>query len=280
MPNRIARGRADFRGRCPAVAGKPDTLLPRMELTEDDVIALNRLTLVARVLAGTAHDINNALQIVGGSAEMLAGGSALGDPARRAVDRIQAQATRAAATLQELMQFAQDRGDASPRLALKDVVARALAMRGFAIRRAGLVLDFEASTTPAAIIGGRSGPLLQAVLNLIINAEQALGNTSSGTISVELAEEADAARLRIVDNGRGLDEAIEQSLFEPFVTTKPVPDASGLGLAAARIIARRLGGDVTLEPRSPGCCATLRLPLSGTALSNRATNPTILERRG
>jgi C4-dicarboxylate-specific signal transduction histidine kinase len=231
-----------------------------MELTEDDILALNRLTLVARVLAGTAHDINNALQIVGGSAEMLAGAGELGDPARRAVSRIQAQATRAAATLQELMQFAQDRGDASPRLALKDVVARALAMRGFAIRRAGLVVDFDAAAAPAAVVGGRTSPMLQVILNLIINAEQALRDTSSGTISVELSDDADAARLRIIDNGRGLDAALEDTLFRPFVTTRPVPDATGLGLTAARIIARRLGGDVSLARRSPGCCALLQLP--------------------
>ena len=59
----------------------------------DDVISLNRLATVARVLSGTAHDVNNALQIIGGSAELLEGQPGLAEPARRALTRIRSQAT-------------------------------------------------------------------------------------------------------------------------------------------------------------------------------------------
>ena len=228
------------------------------ELSPEEVIALNRLTLVARLLAGTAHDLNNALMIIGGSAELLAGLGEPGDAGRRAVDRIQANATRASDAIQELMHFARDRGDTSGAVSLRDVVSRAVRMRGFAARRAGIVLAFDAASLPQAVVEGISGQLLQAVLDLLINAEQAIHGGADATVTIEVAEAPDHALVRIIDNGRGIRDV--ERAFDPFVTTRPVPDATGLGLAAARYIARAHGGDVTLEARSPGSCATLRLP--------------------
>ena len=229
-------------------------------MTDDDIVALNRLTLVARLLAGTAHDVNNALMIISGSAELLAGLHELNDPARRAVDRIQTHASRAAGAIHDLMQFARDRGEARGRVALRDVAARSVQMRGFAARRAGLQVVFDAATAPPALVHGSSTYLQQAVLNLMINAEQALHGIDGATITVELEETADAAVLRIVDNGRGVDSAIADRVFDPFVTSRAVADATGLGLPAARMIARAHGGEVTLDARSPGCCARLSIP--------------------
>jgi C4-dicarboxylate-specific signal transduction histidine kinase len=88
---------------------------------------------------------------------------------------------------------------------------------------------------------------------------------AGGAIAIELAERSGEAVLRVRDNGRGLDHAMAERAFEPFETTRPVPDASGLGLAAARAIARRYGGDLTLEMATSGCSATLRLPLASPA---------------
>jgi signal transduction histidine kinase len=232
------------------------------ELSPEQLVALNRLTVVARVLAGTAHDVNNALQIISGSAEMLAGLGEVGSPARRAVDRIQAQATRAAAAVGDVMQFARDRGGATGRVSLRDVVSKALGMRAFSIRRAGLVLDFDAATAPAAIVTGSGVRLQQAVLNLIINAEHASQGTAGGSISLDLTETRDRAVLRIIDQGRGLDPDVADRAFEPFISSGSVPDASGLGLTAARIIARDHSGDITFETRPKGSCVVLQLPLS------------------
>jgi two-component system NtrC family sensor kinase len=65
----------------------------------------------------------------------------------------------------------------------------------------------------------------------------------------------------VVDNGRGLDPSMAERAFEPFVTMRLVPDATGLGLTAARIIARNHAGDLTLDSSANGCTATLRFPL-------------------
>jgi signal transduction histidine kinase len=231
------------------------------ELGPDDVVALNRLTTLARVLAGTAHDVNNALQIIGGSAELLEGQADLPDAARRALRRIQSQSARAASAVADVMRFSRDRGDVTTTVPVKDVVIRAIAMRLFLVRRAGLVLDFDAAESPSPRVNGRASQLQQAVLNLIMNSEQALAGQLGGTIALTLSEENGHAVLRVVDNGPGPDQTLGEHAFDAFVTTRSRIESAGLGLAAARIIARGHGGDVTLDDRKPGCCATLRLPV-------------------
>ena len=233
-----------------------------VELTADDLLILNRHALVARVLSGTTHEVNNALQIIGGSAELLSRSPAGAEAARRAADRVQSQSARAAATVDALLQFARAREDAAARVSLKDVVVASLALRAYALRRAGLAVAFDAATAPTALVLGNPARLQQAILNLIVNAEQALAGRTDGKLSLELREEAASAHLVILDNGPGLDPSIADHVFEPFVTTRPTPDSVGLGLAAARLVARRHGGDVELRSTPAGCAAIVRLPLA------------------
>src|SRR5262249_37454794 len=107
------------------------------------------------------------------------------------------------------------------------------------------------------------GHLLQVVLNLIMNAEQALSGSNAGTIAITLTESAGRVHLTVADNGPGVASELVEQLFTAFATGHPVADAHGLGLAAARVIARQHGGDVTLESGPEGSRATLSLPKAG-----------------
>jgi len=237
-------------------------LAPTMssELAPDELISLNRLTTVSRTLIGTAHALNNALQVIAGSAELLSPHSEPGDGSRRAIDRIQQQTSRAAETLSDLMQFARDAQNTRGPLALRAIAARAVALRAFSARRAGLTLSFDTPDTVPGTVHGRPGQLLQVVLNLIMNAEQALAGRAGGTIAIALTESTDCVMLTVTDNGPGVSPELVPQLFTAFVSGHSVPDTHGLGLAAARAIARQHGGDVSLESAPGGCRVTLSLP--------------------
>jgi signal transduction histidine kinase len=101
---------------------------------------------------------------------------------------------------------------------------------------------------------------MQAVLNLIVNAEQSLAGQQGGTIRIEMELPEGWVVVRVVDNGRGIDEAIADRLFEPFMTTRSRDDSSGLGLCVARQIAEQHGGTLTVEPATAGAAFALRLP--------------------
>jgi two-component system C4-dicarboxylate transport sensor histidine kinase DctB len=233
------------------------------DLSPDDLIVLNRLSTVVRILASAAHDVNNALQVIGGSTEMLAAAGAGSPSAVRALERIQSQTARAAAAMQEVMQFARARDAVSARVSLREVVTQAVALRAYQVRSAGLTIEFPAADAPAGTVTGPRMQLLQVVLNLIMNAEQALHKADKGVIRIALTEAAGAATVTVADNGPGIPAAVADTLFEAFATSHPVPDTPGLGLTVARIIVERLGGRVTLEQDASGCRATLQLPLAG-----------------
>jgi signal transduction histidine kinase len=216
--------------------------------TPADTIAQNRLVTVARVLSATVHDVNNALQIIGGSAELLENQPALTESGRRATARIRAQAARAAELLDELSALARSGGEGEARVSLRDVARKAVGFRALMLRRAGLTLAFEADQAPSAVVPGRGGELLQAVTNLLLDAECALQGQSGGAITVQLTEEGGSAVLRIEDNGADVG-------------------AGGVGdvpmeRLVPELIARGHGGELTVTRSSLGNSRVLRLPLA------------------
>jgi C4-dicarboxylate-specific signal transduction histidine kinase len=229
------------------------------DLSPEQYILLNRSATVARLLSGVAHEVNNALQVIGGSVDLL-DDLPLEDPARTRVTRIRTQNDRAASSVQGLLAFARARPDAGVRVGLREVLTRAVAMRAYAVGRAGLTIALVASDRSPLAVRGSTAELQQAVLNLIANAEEALAGTAGGAIQVAATEEAGTVTVRVVDNGPGVPMALREQIFEPFFTTRPGGDAAGLGLAAARQIAARAGGTLTLETPATGACFALRLP--------------------
>jgi signal transduction histidine kinase len=133
-------------------------------------------------------------------------------------------------------------------------------LRTFAIGRARLAIVFEPPQTGVVDVNGYASLLLQAVLNIIVNAEQALAGQQGGTIRVELELPQGWVVVRVSDNGKGIDPAIADRLFEPFATTKSRDESSGLGLYVARHIAAQHGGTLTLEAANTGAGFALRLP--------------------
>lgn len=225
-----------------------------------DLVALNRAATVARLLAGVAHDVNNALQVIGGTAELLQSAPGLPPSAGQGLQRITEQNARAASAISEVMMFARQKGDARGRVNLREIAARSAALRAFAIGRARLAIAVEPRAGGRFLVDGSAAHLQLAVLNLIVNAEQALAGRPGGAIHLGLEESDGVVTLQVSDNGPGVEAAVAASLFDPFVTTRPRDEASGLGLAVARLIAGQHGGTLTLEPSEAGASFALRLP--------------------
>jgi len=129
----------------------------------------------------------------------------------------------------------------------------------FSVRRAGLTLRLDADPSIPFLVSGSRGQLQQAILNLIVNAEQALAG-SKGEIVVELTADPEWVSVRVIDEGRGITVEPQERMFDRFVSTRPPGDAAGLGLWAARRIAEVHGGTLTVESVSPRTVFLMRLP--------------------
>ncbi len=225
-----------------------------------DLLTLNRGATVARLLSGVAHEVNNALQVIGGTTELLQATSGLPPSVLDGLQRIAQQNTRAAAAIQEVMVFARQKMEVPGRTNLREIANRSVALRSFAIGRAHLSIAVDAPPTGRFLVMGNAGLLQLALLNLIVNAEQALAGQQGGAIHVALEEAPGYVVLRVSDNGPGVDRTAADDMFTTFFTTRSREEASGLGLSVARLVAEQCGGTLTLEDRSPGATFVMRVP--------------------
>ncbi|MBI4266543.1 MAG: HAMP domain-containing histidine kinase [Acidobacteria bacterium] len=243
-----------------APADKGDFVSEDQKLPSRDVlIALNRSVTAARLLSGAVHEVNNALQVISGTVEILQGRTDLGDPVTRALERVRAQSARAANALADVLVFTKGAVDESARIDLRQTIAYCLGVRSFAVHRAGLSSRFESNPDEAYVTTGSRPLVQQAILNLIVNAEEASADTR-GTISVELRREGPWNEVRVTDEGRGVALEPRERAFEPFVSTRDAWQGAGLGLWAARAIAEAHGGTLTVEDSAQGATFVLRLP--------------------
>ena len=223
-------------------------------------LTLNRLATIARLVAGAAHEVNNALQVIGGSTELLQNRTDLPEAVQKTLTRIRDQAARAASAMTGVVALSRAQPDGSTSLVdLSDVAARAVDLRRYSIGRADLKVELDVPSEPQVVNGHRLH-LLQAVLNMIQNAEQVLAPRRAGCIRVQVAPDGESVVLRVSDDGPGVPPGDTERIFEPFFTSSPRPESTGLGLPVAREIAAAHRGSLELEPAVSGASFRLRIP--------------------
>ena len=222
------------------------------------LLALNRSTTAARLLPVVIHEINNALQVISGTVELLEARTDLPPATKPALERLRNQSTRMAATLTDVQQFTRASMHEMGTVNLRDLAEHSAALRAFAVRRAGLTISVTADPGDFLVTGNR-GQLQQAVLNLIANAEQALAPLRRGAIRLHVEGTDDSVTLRVADEGPGVAIQPREAAFDPFTTTRDPWEGAGLGLWAVRKIADAHGGRVAIEGEN-GNVFALRLP--------------------
>ena len=219
--------------------------------------AANCLATVAHQLSSAMHEANNLLQVIAGSAEMIQFKPDLPDDVMKRTEVIAEHAHRVSSLLgsaRELTKFPpRNEGET---LDLRGVVYKAIELRKHSLGRAQIGLSIVLGDTPI-VVRANARPTLQLVLNLLLNAEQALCARRDGRITLRLTAEAGIATLRVEDNGPGYTADLAHA-FSLQVQGDAAPRL-GLGLPAARWMAEREGGTLDIAGASSGTVATLRL---------------------
>lgn len=220
----------------------------------------NRLSLIGRILSGTIHDVNNALQVVGGSAELLQAVPGPSQAGARRVAAIGAHSQRATALLAELTVFVKENEGPVEAVDLMDVVQRALLLCQHNLNRLQLAPVIEGERVRVEACRRR---VLQSVLNLIVNAERALTGVRGATLRMTLAAADGSGAITVTDNGPGFPEDQAEAIFEPRLSPQGVVDDLGIGLYVSRWLAVRDQGTLTAASTpSTGTSFTLRWPVS------------------
>jgi signal transduction histidine kinase len=233
------------------------------------LLQAEKMAALGQTISGVAHELNNPLATILSWAERLTARDQLEDPVRRGLDTILSESERAARIVRNLLTFARKRQTTRAMVDINQVVRETLALRAYEQRVSNvIVFDALAAGLPQVFADGHQ--IQQVLLNLIINAEQAMLSTKGrGTIVVRTWHDAkhETILLEINDDGPGIPDDLQPKIFDPFFTTKEVGQGTGLGLTVAYAIVQEHGGRIRLESKSAsGASFFIELPVSGAKI--------------
>ena len=220
----------------------------RIAEQQDALHQSEKLNALGSLLAGVAHELNNPLLVVVGQALLLQ--ETAKDPAiiGRAA-RIGAAADRCARIVKTFLQMARQQPPVREEVSLDDVVDAALDLTNYALRSTDVEVIRTRGNDVAPVWADRD-QLVQVLMNLIINAQQAMVETPGRrqlTITTRAKPAARAVQLVIEDTGPGIAPDVRSRIFDPFYTTKPEGSGTGIGLAVTRGIVQAHGGVISVQ---------------------------------
>jgi PAS domain S-box-containing protein len=237
------------------------------------LLQAEKMAALGQTISGVAHELNNPLATILSWAERLSARPALDGPVRSGLETILSESERAARIVRNLLTFARKRQTTRAMVDVNQVVRETLALRAYDQRVSNItVIDALAAGLPQVFADGHQ--IQQVLLNLIINAEQAmLSAHGRGVLVVRTWHDADheSVILEIDDDGPGIAEDVQPKIFDPFFTTKEVGKGTGLGLTVAYAIVQEHGGRIRLDSRpNVGASFRIELPVTGAHLSDGA----------
>ncbi|MBZ5540712.1 MAG: PAS domain-containing protein [Acidobacteriia bacterium] len=247
----------DASGRVLAMRGITQDVTERRHL-EEQLRGAQKMEAIGQLAGGIAHDFNNLLMVIQGHIELLLGRPAIDPGVARDAEAIQRAADRAAAITQQLLAFSRKQVLQPRVLELCSVVAD---ISSLLRRLIGAEVDLQLALSRAPLwVKADEGQIERVVLNLVVNARDAM--PGGGTVTVETESvpagsallhrypdipSGDYVRLTVRDTGIGMDAVTQARIFEPFFTTKQLGKGTGLGLATVYGIVQQSGGWISVN---------------------------------
>lgn len=242
---------------------RTDTALPRMPSSEmvslqqsftemernlasleRQIVRQERLAAIGTLMSGIAHELNNPLQAIAGRAQLVVRDPSVGDAVRADLDLIQKESARASAIIRNLSRFGRQADVAPEPIRLTDVITSVIELREGRLDELGIHLEIDDTATGRFM--GVLTECQQVLLNFVVNAEQAMAGMRRGArrLTIRTRDRDGRVYCEVEDTGPGVSADDESKLFQPFFTTKPVGEGTGLGLSVSHSIIESYGGRI------------------------------------
>jgi two-component system NtrC family sensor kinase len=234
--------------------------LEHLKTTQAQLVQSEKLSALGQLIAGVAHELNNPLTAIMGYTQLLQMSDRFDEEAQHDLQRVHAQAERAAEIVENLLTFARQHRAERQYASVNEIIERTLELRSYQLHVENVeVVTALEEALPRTMVDANQ--MQQVFLNLINNAQDAMiEHDEGGTLTIRSRTVGDAIRVSVTDTGPGLSPEAEQHLFEPFFTTKEVGKGTGLGLSICFGIVDAHDGRIWTE-NAPGQGATFVVEL-------------------
>ena len=237
---------------------------------EEQLRQVQKMDAIGQLTAGIAHNFNNLLSVI--LPNVVLGRARANQEVLCHLSDIEHAANRAAEMIRQLMLFARPEGqDKKTPIDIVATSRRTVEICGTTFDRK-ISIDLDAADDVPAV-AAHAGQIEQVLLNICLNARDAFAHAETESPRIQILIDRGSpgmVRIRVSDNGPGMDEATRSRVFEPFFTTKAVGHGTGLGLASAYAMVMEHHGRIRCESR-PGEGSTFELELPAVALTEPAS---------
>ena len=233
----------------------------QLEELQEHLVQTEKLAAVGRLAASVAHEINNPLQAMENFLGVLWREIRPENPHREYIGLLQESVQRISRIVLQLLEMHRAKPTLDDEVDLNEVVEKTLVLLKNQLAQHRIRVECRLSPGLPRIKG--SGPQLQqVVLNLILNAQDAM--TNGGKLQIETGQQNGSVSVFFKDDGSGIEPEIQKQIFEPFFTTKMEGHGTGLGLPVSYGIVKTHGGTIQVESKvGQGSIFQVVLPLSG-----------------
>jgi two-component system NtrC family sensor kinase len=225
-----------------------------------------KLVALGQLSAGIAHEMNTPLGSILGYARLLLKNKKLDARQKERLEIIAEQAKRSSAIIKGLLNFARQSNPSLRNMkdaGINDILTDVLKLLQTEIEKHGIDVLTDFGEIPAIRIDVRQ--IEQAMLNIMLNAIQAVKNNGEIRIKTFTDTENNSITIEVSDNGQGIPEYVKPRIFDPFFTTKPVGEGTGLGLSISAGIISEHGGSIDVEStEGNGATFTITLPVNNS----------------
>ena len=220
------------------------------------VLQAEKLATIGQMSAGIAHELNTPLTYIMGNLELLQA-QGLSERQKDMLASVGRGAERIKGLAQSLLAFSRPGQEVPTPLNVNEVIDRSLELCHYQVLKSGVQLEKElAASLPT--VSGVSNQLEMALINLVVNAIQAMAR--GGRLRITSQSVDGGVEIAVADTGPGIPEAIQATIFEPFITTKPEGQGTGLGLSTVLMVVERHNGRINFTTKA-GAGTTFRIHL-------------------